>query len=201
MRPHAPGRLVGSPRVAGTETPRNTPGPSRQSGTARDPKPQATGSDCTEDSQGPMPELSHDLVLAVAHVTRVRLSAGVRSLESRIALADGGGRAHRGRRSPRMAWPRSVRSADPGVPLSVALIDPAPDSVLAAPPPSLLLEFNRPILPDTVDNDVVIAPDRSRASTRCRYPAPAEPHPRRLGDSTIVALSPGGTEPRDITRC
>jgi Bacterial Ig-like domain len=41
-------------------------------------------------------------------------------------------------------------------PLSVNLITPASNSVLAASPSSLLLQFNRPIFPDTVDNDVVV---------------------------------------------
>ena len=41
-------------------------------------------------------------------------------------------------------------------PLSVDLIDPAPDSMLTASPLSILLAFNRPILPDTVNKDVVV---------------------------------------------
>ena len=40
--------------------------------------------------------------------------------------------------------------------MSVDLIDPAPNLVLTASPASLLLEFNRPIFPDTVNNDVVV---------------------------------------------
>ena len=41
-------------------------------------------------------------------------------------------------------------------PLSIHLIDPAPDSVLTASPLSLVLAFNRPIFSDTVDSDVVV---------------------------------------------
>ncbi len=47
-------------------------------------------------------------------------------------------------------------------PLSVDLIDPAPNAVLTASPGSLLLEFNRPIFPDTLDNGCRGLPDRRR---------------------------------------
>ena len=69
-------------------------------------------------------------------------------LESRIALAVGGGSGrYRGNRSP--GWhDRGGREPDQDAPLSVDLIDPVPGSVLTASPPSLVLEFNRPIIPD-----------------------------------------------------
>jgi hypothetical protein len=42
-------------------------------------------------------------------------------------------------------------------PLSVGLIDPAPNTVLTATPLSLLLEFNHPILPESlIFGDLVV---------------------------------------------
>jgi Bacterial Ig-like domain len=78
------------------------------------------------------------------------------SLEDRIALSGNG--------SPGNTPPSALLASttvDVGAqteqgPLTVNLIDPAPNSVLAASPVSLLLQFNRPIFPDTVDNDVVV---------------------------------------------
>src|SRR5208283_2464972 len=78
------------------------------------------------------------------------------SLEGRITLSGDGSPGD----TPPSALLEST-TADVGPqteqgPLSVNLIDPAPNSVLTASPTSLLLEFNRPIFPDTLDNDVVV---------------------------------------------
>ncbi len=78
------------------------------------------------------------------------------SLEGRITLSGDGSPGD----TPPPALLEST-TADGGPqteqgPLSINLIDPAPNSVLTASPTSLLLQFNRPIFPDTVDNDVVV---------------------------------------------
>ena len=62
---------------------------------------------------------------------------------------------------PGQSLPRSGTTAEVGsqsqdAPLSVDLVDPVPGSVLIASPASLVLEFNRPILPDSLATDVEI---------------------------------------------
>src|SRR5271157_5920289 len=79
-------------------------------------------------------------------------------------------------------------------PLSVGLIDPAPNSVLTASPTSLLLEFNRPIFPDTVDNDVVVVQTDADGNPTS-YTSPAslivDQSATRLSASLTGTLAPG----------
>jgi hypothetical protein len=78
--------------------------------------------------------------------------------------------------------------------LSVGLIDPAPNAVLTASPTSLLLEFNRPIFPDTVDNDVVVVQTDADGNPTS-YTSPAsltvDQSATRLSASLTETLAPG----------
>ena len=76
-------------------------------------------------------------------------------------------------------------------PLSVGLIGPAPNSVLTASPVSLLLEFNRPIFPDTVDNDVLVV--QTGNPTWSMYPGPLtmDRSATRLSAPLTGTLAPG----------
>ena len=56
------------------------------------------------------------------------------------------------------ARPRRLRARPRRVPCLSSSFNPAPGSVLATSPPSLMFEFNRPIDPDSVNNDVLIVP-------------------------------------------
>ncbi len=79
-------------------------------------------------------------------------------------------------------------------PLSVNLITPASNSVLAASPSSLLLEFNRPIFPDTVDNDVVVVQtDADGNPTACTTPDSliVDPSATLLTATLSEPLAPG----------
>ena len=78
------------------------------------------------------------------------------SLEGRIALTGDGNPGDLQPLDAADATTMDVASMTQEAPLSIRLIDPAPDSVLPASPLSLVLEFNRPILPDTVGSDVVL---------------------------------------------
>jgi hypothetical protein len=92
------------------------------------------------------------------HIRRLqgRYRPGFDRLESRIALAAGGGT------DPTNLDPSAQNAAadvaDPtqGQPLAVDLLDPAPGSILHASPSILTLQFNHPIFPDTLSNDVGI---------------------------------------------
>ena len=90
-------------------------------------------------------------------------------LESRIALAIDGGPGDTPPLTPTDGISVDVGPQTEQAPLSVELIDPAPDSMLTASPLSILLEFNRPILPDTVNQDVVVVridPDGNPTGSR-----------------------------------
>src|SRR4051812_21607945 len=86
----------------------------------------------------------------------IRLRPRCEVLESRIALASGGGQSEPPPYIPMDSPDVSVSPQVEPAPLSVDLVDPAPNATLTSSPPSLLLAFNRPILPDTVETDVVV---------------------------------------------
>jgi hypothetical protein len=77
-------------------------------------------------------------------------------LESRIALAAGGGTDPTDLNSPAQNAAADVADPTQAQPLAVDLVDPAPGSILHASPSTLTLQFNRPIFPDTLSSDVGI---------------------------------------------
>jgi hypothetical protein len=79
-------------------------------------------------------------------------------------------------------------------PLSVGLVNPAPNVVLTASPLSLLLEFDRPILPDTLNNDVVVVQtDASGKPPWFTVPGPLtmDQSAAQLSAPLTQALAPG----------
>src|SRR5271157_1324723 len=116
------------------------------------------------------------------------------SLESRIALS---GEGSPGGTPPSALLASTTADVGPQTeqgPLSVGLIDPAPNSVLTASPLSLLLEFNRPILPDTLDNDVVVVQtdaDRNPTSSTSPDSLTMDQSATRLSASLAETLAPG----------
>ena len=79
--------------------------------------------------------------------------------------------------------------------LPVVLIDPAPGAVLTASPLSLLLAFDRPILPDTVNQDVVVVQIGADGNQTGWYTAPydltVDPSATRLTVALPETLGPG----------
>src|SRR4051794_22899038 len=78
------------------------------------------------------------------------------SLEGRIALTGDGNAGDTQPLTPTDPTPVDVGSLSQEDPLSIHLIDPAPDSLLTNSPRSVVLAFNRPIFPDSVDSDVLV---------------------------------------------
>ena len=87
---------------------------------------------------------------------RGRHRAQFDALESRIALSIDGVPGDAGTFAPTEGTTAEVGSQSQDAPLSVDLANPIPGSVLFASPVSLVLEFNRPILPDSLAPDVEI---------------------------------------------
>ena len=87
---------------------------------------------------------------------RGRHRAQFDTLESRIALSIDGVSSDAGTFAPTEGTTAEVGSQSQDAPLSVDLASPIPGSVLFASPVSLVLEFNRPILPDSLAPDVEI---------------------------------------------
>ena len=132
--------------------------------------------------------------LCASHRFRTRHCPQFDSLEGRIALSGGGGM---GATSPSVLLASTTADVSPQTeqgPLSVGLIDPAPNSVLTASPSSLLLEFNRPIFPDTLDNDVVVVQtDAFGNPTWSTVPGPLslDQSETRLSAPLTETLAPG----------
>jgi len=116
------------------------------------------------------------------------------SLEGRITLSGDG--SQDGTTAPALldGTTADVGSQTELGPLSVGLIDPAPNSVLTASPLSLLLQFNRPIFPDSVDNDVVlVSTDADGNPTSYTSPASltVDPTGTQLIATLTETLAPG----------
>lgn len=132
--------------------------------------------------------------LCASHRFKTRHCPQFDSLEGRIALSGGGGI---GTTSPSVLLASTTADVSPQTeqsPLSVGLIDPAPNSVLTASPSSLLLEFNRPIFPDTLDNDVVVVQtDAFGNPTWSTVPGPLslDQSETRLSAPLTETLAPG----------
>jgi hypothetical protein len=86
------------------------------------------------------------------------------SLEGRVVLSGGGSPGDTSLSGVLAGTTADISPQAEQGPLGVNLVDPAPNSVLTASPVSLLLEFNRPIFPDTVDNDVVVVQTDARGN-------------------------------------
>ena len=92
---------------------------------------------------------------------RGRHRAQFDTLESRIAPSIDGVPGDAGTFAPPEGTPRRSGAETQDAPLSVNLANPIPGSVLFASPVSLVLEFNRPILPDSLAPDVeIVRPTR-----------------------------------------
>ena len=109
------------------------------------------------------------------------------SLEGRIALTGDGNSGDTQPLTPPDGTTVDVGSLSQENPLSIHLIDPAPDSVLTASPLSLVLEFNRPIFPDSVDSDVVVMQTDSEGNPT-GYAAPNELTVDSSATQLIVSL-------------
>ena len=134
-------------------------------------------------SQGPEP-----LRCFRSQIAHVNSGAGIvpqfDALESRIALSIDGIPGDAGTFAPTEGTTAEVGSQSQDAPLSVDLANPIPGSVLSASPVSLVLEFNRPILPDSLASDVeIVQTDSDGNLTWITGPRPA--HPRRDGDTTL----------------
>ncbi len=116
------------------------------------------------------------------------------SLEGRIALTGDGNSGATQPLTPPDGATMDVGSVTQEAPLSLRLINPAPDSVLTISPLSLDLVFNRPIFPDTVDSDVVVLQTDS-AGNPTGYTAPNEltvnSEATRLTVALLENLKPG----------
>jgi len=116
------------------------------------------------------------------------------SLEGRIALSGDGSQGDAPPSAPLDSTAADVGPQTDQGPLSVNLIDPAPNSVLTASPLSLLLEFNRPILPDALDNDVVVVQtdaDGNPTSSTSPDSLTMDQSATRLSASLTETLAPG----------
>ena len=109
------------------------------------------------------------------------------SLEGRIALTGDGNSSDTQPLTPPDGTTMDVGSLSQEDPLSIHLIDPAPDSVLSVSPLSLVLEFNRPIFPDTVASDVVVMQTDSEGNPT-GYAAPNELTVNSSATQLIVSL-------------
>lgn len=124
-------------------------------------------------------------------------------LERRIALAGGGGQGDAPSPPPEDGASAKISPQGDPAPLSVVLVAPAPDFTLTAPPASLVLEFNHPILPDTIDSDVVVVRVDDRGDP-IDYLAPYEltldPSSTRLEVALPGTLPPGHHQVRVLGR-
>src|SRR5271157_3651364 len=116
------------------------------------------------------------------------------SLEGRITLSGDGSPGDTPPSALLESTTADVGSQTEQGPLSVGLIDPPPNSVLTASPTSLLLEFNRPIFPDTVDNDVVVVQtdaDGNPTSSTSPDSLTLDQSATRLSATLAETLAPG----------
>ncbi len=116
------------------------------------------------------------------------------SLEGRITLSGDGSPGNTSTSALLESTTADVGPQTEQGPLAVNLIDPAPNSVLTASPASLLLEFNRPIFADTVDNDVLLVqtdPEGNPISFTNPVSLTVDPTATQLSAALSGTLAPG----------
>ena len=104
------------------------------------------------------------------------ISRSLTLLEGRIALSGDGNAGDYPPSALLDSTTAEVGSPTEDVRLSVDLIDPVPGSVLTTSPPSVVIEFNRPIDPDsTVEHDDVEIVQTDSGGNAMSYPVLDQP--------------------------